>query len=120
MDRSGLSIEKSKDGELIAIVKNGKIEATYSNFSDTQTLQIAILGINLTTRVSKGENKNRDLRQSFVILSQKAYMPESGKWAGPLPLFEYKKENRYAIAMWLAENDALEPIQATGGWLNTD
>jgi hypothetical protein len=57
---------------------------------------------------------------SFVILSQKAYMPESGKWAGPLPLFEYKKENRYAIAMWLAENDALEPIQATGGWLNTD
>ena len=77
-------------------------------------LHVALLGFDLTTKISAGENSGRNLHQDFVVLSL-TNQKMSGK---------AKRNSTFnpdpragAIAAWITAPNQLEPIQAVGGWL---
>ncbi len=78
---------------------------------------VALLGMNLSTEVSRGENHGRTLNHDFVVLEFKELKEANLKFIGALPLDKYKNK-QLAIAAWVDTQDSLIPIQATGGFLN--
>jgi len=119
-ERSEVPESDNRSGNLSIEVKSDSFAATYSKFSEDLRLHVVLLGIDLRTKVMRGENRNRDLRQSFVALSQKTYASENGKWQGSLPMIEVDTADRYGLAVWLTRAGSLEPLQATGGWLKIE
>ena len=81
------------------------------------TLNVALLGIDLSSEVTRGENHGKTLEHDFVVLGISSYA--SGKelsWSGNLPEPSVEAP-RYAIAAWVTQGQSLKPIQATGGYL---
>lgn len=104
-------------GNLKVSLEGDRIEASYSGPENAAFLNVAILGMDIRTRVERGENRNRDLGQSFVSLAHERFESKSGSWTGDVPSFDPDSARRYAIAAWVTKPGSLEPIQATGAWL---
>ncbi len=98
-----------------------RIEVDYSKVEQDKVLNVALLGVGIVTKVARGENRNRELEQDFVVLSHKMYsyatLNTSGKWSIPMLTDILEGANRYAIAIWISETDDIAPIQSTGYWL---
>jgi hypothetical protein len=76
-------------------------------------LHLAMLGFDLNTKPTAGENNGRDLHQDFVVLSLMNAKLTDGKVE-----IDLKPDSRAgAIAAWITAPNQLEPIQAVGGWL---
>jgi hypothetical protein len=77
-------------------------------------LHAALLVGGVVSKVAAGENQGTTLRHEFVaaILAQ-------GPLSGPvaLPRREVSGAQRRALAVWVTKRGDLEPLQATGGWL---
>ncbi len=116
-NRSDLRISNENTGNLSVSIEDGNILATYSDFNDEHRLNIALMAIGLQTHVKSGENRNRNLKQSFVSLSHGLYFPAKGSWRVPLPSIDTTGSQKVAIAVWITSASGFEPIQATGGWL---
>ena len=116
-NRSGLRIPGENTGNLSVSIEDGNILATYSNFNDEHRLNVALMAIGLQTHVKRGENRNRNLKQSFVSLFHGTYSPTKGSWRVPLPSIDRPDSEKLAIAVWITSTNSLEPIQATGDWL---
>ena len=116
MGRSIPDAATEKPGILKLSIKNQKIAAEFaSNSSETKDLDLhfAMLGFDLTTKVSAGENSGRNLRQDFVVLSL-----AHDKMAGGKAEVQFKPDSRAgAIAAWITSPSQIEPIQVVGGWL---
>ena len=93
---------------------NGKEFTARFDGSGGQQLHIAILGMGLTSQVTKGENRNKTLEHDFVVVGFGSYSAQQGKWSGRLPMLMHKPE-RYAIAAWVTNGKSQRPIQAVGG-----
>jgi len=76
-------------------------------------LHVAMLGFDLNTKPSAGENNGRNLRQDFVVLSVVNEKMSSGK----AEIHLATDSRAGAVAAWITAPDQLEPIQAVGGWL---
>jgi hypothetical protein len=76
-------------------------------------LHAAILGFDLTTRITAGENNGRNLAQDFVVLSLLNEKMSTSKAEIDLPT----DSRAGAIAAWITASNRIEPIQAVGGWL---
>jgi hypothetical protein len=81
----------------------------------------ALLGGDLNTHVSRGENAGKTLDHQFVALELKhARLTEqtngamTASFAFPKPSQQIP---RLALAVWVSGADGLVPIQAAGGWL---
>ncbi len=80
-------------------------------------LNIAILGMDLSSKVTRGENHGRILSHDFVVLHFNSYSEISRfNWQTNLP--ELPPNAQYAIAAWVSEENKLSPIQAVGGLLH--
>jgi hypothetical protein len=107
---------KDQPGVLKLSIVNDKITAEFNpqnGASKDFDLHVAILGFDLTTKVTAGENNGRNLRQDFVVLSlinQK--MSDSKAEIALNP-----DQRAGAIAAWVTAPNQLEPIQTVGGWL---
>ena len=82
---------------------------------------VALLGMNLETRVRAGENKGRRLRHDFVALDLSSVRLERAgavyRTATRLP--EPESEVRdLALAVWISAKGSQAPIQAAGGYLS--
>jgi len=97
------------------------VEISFSKASIDNVLNVALLGVGITTQVRRGENRGKDLQQEFVALSHDMYsygdINEAGAWSIPLPSNTLHQAERYAIAIWVSEMDDMAPIQSTGYWL---
>jgi hypothetical protein len=87
-----------------------------------QTLQVrlALLGMNLESKVARGENSGRKLHHDFVVLETAASkLQRSGDhYSAELTLpNEQSADQPGALAVWVTSGDSPAPIQATGGWL---
>ena len=105
-----------KAGVLKLFVTNNKISAEFNPENGGMKnvdLHVAMLGFDLSTKVTAGENNGRDLRQDFVVLSLADAKISDGKAEMTL-----KPDSRAgAIAAWITPVNQLQPIQAVGGWL---
>jgi hypothetical protein len=76
-------------------------------------LHVAMLGFDLNTKVTAGENNGRNLHQDFVVLSLM-----SEKMSECKAEIALNPDSRAgAIAAWVTAPNQLEPLQAVGGWL---
>ena len=98
-----------------------KLQVKYSKLSKDHVLNVVLLGVDITTRVERGENRGKNLKQNFVVLSHDMYSAsksdKTGKWTLPLPKDISNNVQRHALALWVSDIDDISPIQATGYWL---
>jgi len=116
LDHSVPSASSEKPGVLKVTIHAGEVSGEFTS-ANGQTgevdFYVALLGFDLTTKVTAGENNGRNLRQDFVVLSlQNKKMPD-GKATVALPA----EPRAGAIAAWITAPNQIEPIQAVGGWL---
>jgi hypothetical protein len=75
----------------------------------------AILGAGIVSKVTSGENRGETLRHDFIALAlvhgapgQELALAVPGVPGVP----------RHALAVWVTRRGSLEPLQATGGWVD--
>jgi hypothetical protein len=122
LDRSVPTPSNENPGVLKVSVTTGKVIAEFipsNGQSKDVDLHIAMLGFKLTTKVTAGENKGRDLNQDFVVHSLVNQKMSGGKVEVLLTIYPIPPAaNPFgAIAAWVTAPNQLEPIQAVGGWL---
>ena len=105
-------------GVLKAQIKGNRLTANYSE-KKPLTLNIAILGFDLTTDVKRGENRGRKLDQQFVVLDHQTVASSNGNWATKMPKIDLTSAEQYAIALWVTQKGKFKPLQATGSWIDS-
>jgi len=82
-------------------------------------VELALLGGNLESEVTRGENTGRKLRHDFVVLHlATAALTGSGNSSNAsVTLPEKTTDASIALAAWLNAGDGQPPIQTVGGWL---
>jgi len=84
------------------------------------TLNVALLGSDLSTRVATGENAGKILRHDFVVLDFQQFTQagQDGQFHWRVPgLLKRPIQEISAIALWVTAVGDPTPLQATGGWL---
>lgn len=111
----------SEDAGILSFTANSQtVHVNYSKYSKANVLNVALLGVGITTDVQRGENKNRVLKQEFVALSHHMYSASKDGWEIDLPKDASEHVQRYALAIWVSSVDDISPIQATGYWVPTE
>jgi len=85
-------------------------------------IHVVLLGGGFASKVTAGENRGETLHHEFVALA----LADAPLQAGPdgataelrLPPAANPDAERRALAAWVTPAGRLEPVQATGGWLN--
>jgi hypothetical protein len=81
---------------------------------------IALLGFDLKSNVTAGENRGRELTSDFIVLDliQKPLQRGETNYTASVPeILPDQDFPRFAIAAWVAESSKQAPLQAVGGWL---
>ena len=105
-----------KPGNLAVTITDRILSATFQSSDRPLELHIALLGFGINTKVERGENRNKNLRQEFVVLAHEIHTTTDGRWNVPVPVTQQPSE-RHAVAVWISEPGKPAPLQATGGWL---
>jgi hypothetical protein len=110
------SASTDKPGVLKIALANNRVSAAFNptgGESKDVDLHVAMLGFDLNTKPTAGENNGRNLHQDFVVLSlTNQKMPD-----GKAEIGLNSDSHAGAIAAWITAPNQLEPIQAVGGWL---
>lgn len=116
VDRGIPASSSEKPGALKLSIANGKVLAEFvaagGEMKDVD-LHVAMLGFEMATKVTAGENSGRNLNQDFVVLSL-----ANEKMLGGKAQIGFSPDSRArAIAAWITAPNQIEPIQAVGGWI---
>lgn len=106
-------------GLLSAQVANGRLQAVYRNehaANQPLELQVALLGFDLTTQVTTGENRGKALTHQFVVLEHTTTLSEHNEWTLNAPDRPVAAK-KLGLAIWITRPKTQKPLQATGGWL---
>jgi len=122
--RRGARPESPENGDVgkiaITVDETGAFNASFESEqldSKKLTLNVAVLGVDLSSEVTSGENHGKTLEHNFVVLGISSYSSgEEVGWSGQLPEPSVEAP-RYAVAAWVTQGQSLKPIQATGGYL---
>lgn len=105
----------------LEVTKDRRFSASYSQPKTTfeaPVLNVAILGLDLQSKVQRGENRGKTLSHDFVVLGLSRYASaEPGQWQGEIPAPKTQAPS-YALAAWVSDGQKITPIQATGGYLD--
>ncbi len=110
-------------GNLSITVKHGGVDARFDALafdSADLVLNVAVLGMNLETRIRAGENAGKTLHHDFVVvgLSSVALEYSNGKYIAAIELPDAKLQTSdRAIVAWISNAQRQAPIQSTGGIL---
>ena len=111
------SSSTDKPGALKIRVANDKASAEFNPANGPAKdvdLHVALLGFDLNTKPTAGENNGRNLHHDFVVLALVNEKIPNGR--GEIGLTPDSRAR--AIAAWITAPNQLEPIQAVGGWLH--
>jgi len=120
---SALPEEKESAGNLVVSIKGKSVHTTYeSDKKSPLKLNIAVLGMGLTTHIERGENAGRTARHEFVVVgfnSANSNKSKSNnyKWNMQLPELHYSQAKKYAVAIWVSKVKNPAPLQVVGGLL---
>jgi hypothetical protein len=110
-------------GVLTVVVKREEIQVTFlpqeSGFEQLR-VHVAILGFDLKSKVTRGENRGRELLNDFIVLlwADAPLEREADQFTAVMPSFTTGPVNtNLAIAAWIEQASQQTPLQAVGGWL---
>jgi len=107
-------------GKLVLSVNNKNIQATYqSKIKSALKLNVAVLAMDLTSVIERGENEGRTAQHEFVVVGFNSTASKNLNWKTKLPKLHYTKAKKYALAAWVSKTDDPTPIQAVGGIFST-
>ncbi|USH05054.1 DUF1223 domain-containing protein [Grimontia kaedaensis] len=86
------------------------------NFEGNERLQAqyALLAMDITTQVKRGENRGRTLEHDFVVVD---FDTKTGQHNWQFALDGNTAANPSAIAVWLTPQGGGDPVQTLAGWL---
>ena len=115
-----------KSGELSIAVdeKDKRLSAVYKPATaipeTSLVLNVALLGFNVVSDVTRGENGGRKLEHDFVVLDFRstALAPKSGTilQSGPVDMTSSTGDSPGAVVAWVSASDGTI-LQVAGGWL---
>ena len=108
-------------GQLQVNVKNNQLTAEFKpvkSLTGKLILNIAILGMDLSTKIKAGENRGNRAEHEFVVVGFKSISSSTSQWQTRLPKLHYDNVKEYSIAVWVNQQDDLTPLQAVGGSLH--
>lgn len=108
-------------GSLTLRLTEDQIVSSYSFTHNNHLLNIAILGMGFNTSVQKGENRNRQLTEAFVVLHHLFKpLPSNGQHLFAISELDMTlPENPLAIVAWISTAKQSPPLQCTGGFIPT-
>ncbi|HYR23915.1 MAG TPA: DUF1223 domain-containing protein [Chthoniobacterales bacterium] len=115
-DRSIPTSSSDKPGVLKIRLVNENASAEFNPANGATNdidLHVAMLGFDLNTKVTAGENNGRNLHQDFVVLS----LVNEKMSAGKAEIHLTTDSRAGAVVAWITAPNQLEPVQAVGGWL---
>jgi hypothetical protein len=120
-DINNTPLTNNSPGKLSITIKD---DSFMSGFNSTQLikpqqLNVGILGFDLSTTVTAGENQGKVLTHHFVLLALTSFSANNNQWQGKLPSIpkRFAQGKRYAVVAWVSDTSNLKPIQTVGGWL---
>jgi hypothetical protein len=125
-------VAPEKAGRLVATVTKSRtcrVEFTPPAPAPAEKLEVhvALLGADLSSKVTAGENRGENLRHQFVALAVATHaLPRAARSDRAmsvefeLPHAKITDAPRHALAVWVTRPGELRPLQATGGWLDSD
>lgn len=108
--------QKSKVGQLSLSLDNQLFNLAFEAKQQDLIFHIAILGMDISNKITRGENAGRHLKHDFVVLHHQSRRSIENTVQGILPNLD-QAYPRYAIAAWVTRKGELNPIQALGNWL---
>ena len=110
-------------GNLKLDISSSEIDATFITGLEkagSLRLNIALLGMGMTTEIKAGENRGRLSEHEFVVLSHKQYRATSRDgqlygWRVGTPAFDPDAAPAFAIVAWVSSKGSIAPVQAVGG-----
>ncbi|MEO0796256.1 MAG: DUF1223 domain-containing protein [Verrucomicrobiota bacterium] len=113
-----LPISREPVGSLSLTLDGNDVSATFDGAANANMLNVAILAVGASTKVTRGENAGRKLDGNFVVVRHMVYRSADKAWAGTLNLENLLPAERYALVGWVSQNTDPTAIQAVGGWLD--
>ncbi len=124
-EQQPLPLNNTKDvGVLTANIDKGDIQAEFMPNQPVKSLlllNIALLGFDQTTDISRGENRGKKLNHDFVVIGFRQFEQNTDSQGHQWQLSgisEYMPAETRGIAIWVTTENDPTPIQATGGFLD--
>ncbi len=115
------------EGVITAELNQKEIDIVFDlKKESTQLLNVhvAVLGFNIVTKITRGENRGKELVHDFVVLGYKNQLMDMagklGKSQMRLPDVHRIKSPKQAVVIWVSSMDDPAPIQAAGGWIDAN
>ena len=112
-----------KPGKLTAKLDEQSLSVAFQNLQNAQSsyiLNVALLGMDITSHVKSGENSGETFEHDFVVLDFQQFRQadkNNALWNIDNPISRTDNKTR-AIAIWINQQDDPTPVQAAGAWLN--
>lgn len=103
-------------GELKASFIDDQLTVSFADDSE-YVLNVALLGMGLSTEVDAGENRGRRLEHDFVVLALHQ-QTGSKEWQMMIDDLPERGQQRTALAVWLTPPDSLQVVQATATYID--
>lgn len=117
---SSLPETNAKAGNLSVTLKGKKLIAHYKAIHQNKrplVLNIAVLGMGLTTQIERGENAGRTAKHEFVVVGFGTKESDKASWSTILPTLHYSGAEKYALAVWVSEGNNPVPLQVVAAEL---
>ena len=115
--------DEHRVGSLRLKVQQGDVAAHFDAAQDDLgelVLHVAILGMNLQTKIRAGENTGKTLHHDFVVVGFTSVALEysDGDYVATTKLPHTIETDERAIVAWVSNERRQAPIQSTGGFLS--
>ena len=117
---NSLPNRNSLSGNLVVTMRGSSILAKYTSekkYTFPLKINVAILGMGLTSHIERGENAGRTAKHDFVVVGYDAAVSDEQNWNLQLPKLHYAKAKKYALTIWVSKVDNPTPLQVVGGTL---
>jgi hypothetical protein len=109
-----------KAGLLKVEIAEGRARVTFEPAvisGENHEVHIALLAGGIISQVKAGENRGQTLAHEFAVQALVTQALAAGRCELVLPAPAMTGMKRRALAVWVTRPGSLEPVQATGGWL---
>jgi hypothetical protein len=114
------SVSTQSVGILKVLLRDTRLSAEFdSSRMETRTLQmeVAVLGMDLTSDIRAGENAGRRATHQFTVLGHKQVTSHTAQWQTTLPAIGDHVASRRALVVWVSAIGDPAPLQAAGGFI---
>lgn len=102
-----------KVGNIVVTIEGDEVQVQFDK--PGFVANIALLGSDIVTEITGGENAGRTAEHNFVVLGYDATHTKTNTAILTLPTT--KKDAKLALAVWVSSKKSIRPIQVTGAWL---